>query len=673
VEKQKKEFLAEAEEILGSMEGDIMRLARGVSADIIDHSVLNRIFRSVHTLKGLSSLFDLSDITDLSHALEDKLDMLRLGRIVFDNNCLSAITMAHGLLSRIVNERAYTCFSDEVRSLISTLKENSEKKPALAGTSLEEDLPASLLEYENFRLQDSLKAGKRLFLVSASFETSSFDKEYNAFTGILCDIGEIIATLPASESEAGKLAFEALVATSGTPEEIESRLCRRGGSRLRELFCKKCGAVSNVGAESALSSAARKASNVESMRRNARTIRVDVEKIESLMSCVDELCRLKGTFNRLREGLGDEKTYAASLEELKKFETRLEDSFDCMREYVLAVKMVRIGRLFKRFEPYIERLAYERGVEVYVTTYGDDTELDMTIIEEIADPLMHIIRNVMDHAIEPPDARAACGKSRKGAITLSAYYEGEKVVIEVKDDGSGIDADLISARAVSKGFTTNVEAASMGRREKLDLLFLPGFTTSDKISLTCGRGVGLDVVRENIALLNGIVEIETVCGKGTRFILTIPVSQVMKGLLMCEDGGKTFAVSGTRVAEVVAFRESVSISDGYIIIDDIKMRAIRPSDLFYSDIIRPNITSMAKASCAIITSVGSARLCLVVDKVLNETNMIIRPLPFEHKISGILGLSEAADNQAVLVLDIAGILELLSSDDGDPSLHRRIV
>lgn len=350
MEKQKKEFLAEAEEILGSMEGDIMRLARGVSADIIDHSVLNRIFRSVHTLKGLSSVFDLSDITDLSHALEDKLDMLRLGRIVLDEDCLSAITMGHGLLSRIVSERAYTGFSEEVRSLISTLKENSEQKSALSGTSLEEDLPASLSEYENFRLQDSLKAGKRLFMVSASFETSSFDTEYSAFTGALCKIGEIIATLPAGESDAGKLAFEALVATSMSPEEIESRLCCNGGTRLRELFCKSGYGLSNSGAESASSSAARKASNIESMRRNARTIRVDVEKIESLMSCVDELCRLKGTLNRLIAGLGSEETRESCLREIEKFEAGLETSFDCMRESVLAVKMVRVGRLFKRFE-----------------------------------------------------------------------------------------------------------------------------------------------------------------------------------------------------------------------------------------------------------------------------------------------------------------------------------
>ncbi len=663
---QTKEFLAEAEEILGAMDGDIMRLARGVSSDVVDHTVLNRIFRSVHTLKGLSSIFEFNDITELSHALEDKLDMLRLGRIVLDDNCLTAITMARGLLSRIVSERADTGFSDEVRALVSTLKKNSERKVSSAETFLEEDILSSLTEYESFRLRDNIKAGKRLFMVCASFDTSSFDKGHSAFTGAFSNVAEIIATLPASGNCSGELACETLIATSEPPEEIERRLCGFSGVTLRELGGRPADDPAEAG--SGISTAARSASQVQSMRRNARTIRVDVDKIESLMSSVDELSGLKEAFRRLMDGMGKEMANARFYGEMEPFVVRLEDSFERMRDCVLAVKMVRVGRLFKRFEPYIERLAHERGKEVYITTYGDDTELDMTIIEEIADPLMHIIRNVMDHAIESPSKRAACGKSRAGAITLSAYYEGDKVVIEVKDDGSGIDPDLVCARAVSKGFIDGAEASALQRREKLNLIFMPGFTTSDEISLTSGRGVGLDVVKENIALLNGIVEIETVCGKGTRFILTIPVTQVMKGLLMCEEGGNTFALSGARVLEIVELRDGASISDGFLTIDNIKTWAIRPSDFFHSK------TTCAKGTCyAIVTSVGSARLCFVVDRVLRESNMIIRPLPFEHKISGILGLSEAVDNEAVLVLDIAGILELLSSDDKDPSLSKRIV
>jgi len=659
---QTKEFLAEAEELLGAMDKDIMSLARGVCADVVDHSVLNKIFRSVHTLKGLSSIFDFTDITELSHALEDKLDMVRLGRIVLDDKCLVGITAAQRLLFRIVSERAFTGFGDEVRTLISSFKMNCEAKIPLADPLIEESILVSLTEYERFRLKDNLKSAKDLFMVSASFETKTMDSQYGVFTGALSKVSEIIATLPATENDSGKIAFDTLIATSAAAEDIEraisciseARLQRLGGEAEDMRFLTAEGKTPlehNV-------------SYVESMRRNSRTIRVDVEKIESLMSCVEEVCRLREPFMRLMEGAEDEKSSLECSCGMLKFSARLEDSLTRMRECVLAIKMVRVGRLFKRFEPYIERLAHERGKEVDVTTYGEDTELDMTIIEEIADPLMHIIRNVMDHAVELPSQRVACGKSRAAAITLSAYYEGEKVVIGVKDDGPGIDSDLVCERAVSKGFIDGDEAAALGRRDKLDLIFLPGFTTSDKISLTSGRGVGLDVVRENIELINGIVEVETVCGKGTRFILSIPVTQVMKGLLMCEEGGKTFALSGSRVEEIVKLPHGASIGDGFLNIRKAALRAIRPSELFQT-----SSPSTAEKCYAIVTSVGTEKLCLIVDKVLSELNMIIRPLPFEHKIEGILGLSEAVDNEAVLVLDIAGIIDHISTDDKASSLR----
>jgi len=168
-------------------------------------------------------------------------------------------------------------------------------------------------------------------------------------------------------------------------------------------------------------------------------------------------------------------------------------------------------------------------------------------------------------------------------------------------------------------------------------------------------------------MLNGIVELETVCGKGTRFILTIPVAPVMKGLLMCEEGGKSFALAGSLVEEVMELKDGAALSDGFLMINNVKTRAIRPSELF-----QDNSAPAREGAYAIVASIGSARLCLVVDKVLRELNMIIRPLPFEHRISGILGLSEAVDNEAVLVLDVAGILDFLSSGEHDRFSHRPI-
>jgi len=666
VKSQVKEFLAEAEDLLGAMEGEIMALARSVNSGCADHIAINKLFRSVHTLKGLSSIFEFTDIVRLSHALEDKFDMLRLGRIVLDDNCLAAITNAHSLLCRIIGNRAYTGFSDEVNALISALLDYGEMKGPKGEIILEDDVLSSLTEYERFRLTDNIKEGKRILMVNAAFELSAFDEEYSVFSGALNKTGEVIATLPSRGKDGPNLFFDTLIATSDTPGDIELKLCCNEGVQIRELECH--GGVKALDKRGQSPPANGSSDYVESMRRNARTIRVDVEKIEHLMGCLDDIRALRKPFEQLKKDIGEANAGAACSFDLKKFDTELNAAFSRMRECVIAIKMVRVGRLFKRFEPYIERVAHARGQEICITTYGEDTELDMTVIEEIADPLMHIIRNVMEHAIEPPAKRLACGKSREGTITLSAYYEGEKIVVEVKDDGRGIDPEAICARAVNKGFIDDAEASELNRHDKLNLIFMPGFSTKDEINLASGRGVGLDVVKENVSMLNGIVELETVRGKGTRFILTIPVAPVMKGLLMCEEGGKSFALAGSLVEEVMELKDGASLSEGFITINNVKTRAIRPSELF-QNISAPS----GESAYAIVASIGSARLCLVVDKVLRELNMIIRPLPFEHKISGILGLSEAVDNESVLVLDVAGILDLLSSGENNSFSHRPIV
>lgn len=668
LKRQRNEFLAEAEDILAAMDEDIMRLAAGVRAGTIEPAVLNKIFRSAHTIKGLSSIFEFSDITDVSHALEDKLDMLRLGRIVLNEECLESVIRAQGLLTRIVSARGSSGFTNEVSDVIFSLSKGREVNIASTELPSSDEIFSALTEYETFRLSENRKSGKRLFVVDVGFEASSFDSGYSAFTAAISKVADIIATLPSIKQDSRGLFFEMLIATSVGHSELEASLGDFTGVTAREIgegVKEEVVPYASLGA----ASVKERESQVQSMRRNAATLRVDVMKIDNLMHSVDELWELKEDFRRLCERIGEKQVSSELCLELKDIEDGLENTLAGLKEGVLAVKMVPIGRLFKRFEPYVKRLAYECGKGIDIVTYGGDTELNRTIIEELADPLMHIIRNVIDHAIESPGQRRSSGKSCSGAVSLSAYHEGGHVAIEVKDDGSGIDPDAICATALSKGLIDKEAARSMERSEKLNLIFLPGFTTSDEISATSGRGVGLDVVRENIALLNGLVEIETVQGKGTRFILTIPVTQSMIGALICEEGGNTIAVPGSRVVEIVQLTNEVSIIDGFITINHLKMRAIRPSSLFH-----PQTSSAAGFRYAIVTRAGRERLCLVVDRVtMTEVNIIIRPLPLGHKISGVMGLTEADNNDAVLVLDIAGILESLSSEQNTAPRFKSIV
>ncbi len=655
-----REFLAEAEDILGVVDRDIMHLSRGLSTGQVDPGVIKRLFRSIHTLKGLSSIFEYPDITRLCHAFEDKLDMLRLGRTELDERSLETITNAQALLAAIVGSGRGDGASLDVSALIEELDETFvPKEPPEECSPFDEEVFSSLTEYENCRLRENLRAGNKVFKICTSFEIASFDKDLSALTSALEDLAEVIATLPSAGKKSGRISFEMLIATRRGREEV-----------LQGLGDFKGLSVSNVASNSLMgkidsrpltmavkNKKKRRSPAPETMRRNTGTIRVDVEKIESLMGSLDELYGLKARLARITDEIIEDGASKRHAEELQNLRSRCDEVFDRMRGCVLAVKMVRIGRLFRRFEPYIERLASECGKRIGITTYGSDTEVDMSIIEELADPLMHIIRNVIDHGIETPSERSSLGKDRVGIITLSAYQKGTKVVIEVKDDGRGIDIERVCARAVKDGYIDENEASSLAPREKLDLIFLPGLSTAEDVSSVSGRGVGLDVVRENLTLLNGVVDVETVPGKGTRFILTIPVMQTMIGALICEDGDNSFAIPGSCITEIRSLGSGDSLKDGFITIGKECLRAVRPAQLFNHESPSRN---GARPAYAVVTSLGPARLCLLVEKVGKEYNMILRPLPFEDKVRGILGLAESPDGEAALVLDIPGVMEMLS-------------
>ena len=652
-----REFLAEAADLLGVMDREIMHLARGLNSGGTDPGALNGLFRSVHTLKGLSSVFEFDEITRLCHAFEDRLDAMRLGRCELDGPALEAVTAAQALIGRLVDSCGSDAPAAEVDAVIEALREGcgAGGDGCSGGISDEEGIFTSLTEYENYRLRENIKAGRRIFMVCASTEPAEFDRVHGELIRAIEKTGEVIATLPGRAGDEGAIAFEVLVGAGPGEADLEGSLCGLPVSGVRELRCSTPGRSRLGRLRTGEAPRRRKRASVDALRRNSGTIRVDIEKIEGLLGCLEELHDLKARLRRIAAMALAEGEERGEGGELRSLEKRCDEVFERLRESILAVKMVRIGRLFRRFEPYIERLAAECRKEIGITTYGSDTEIDMSVIEELADPMMHIIRNVIDHGIERPAERTAAGKPSAGVITLSAYQKGGKVVIEVKDDGRGMDPDLICERALREGFIDRAEAAGLGRREKLDLIFLPGFTTSEEIGPISGRGVGLDVVRENIAMLNGQVEVETVKGKGTRFVLTIPVDQTMIGALLCEDGGNSFAIPGSAVCEITMVRDREALKQGFLTIDGTCMRAVRPSELFNSSVPEPG-----PRMYAVVASAGPSRVCLLVERVGVECNMIMRPLPFEKDVSGILGLAEGPENETTLVLDIPALMESLS-------------
>lgn len=644
-----REFLAEAEDILNSMGKGLLKLGKGVKAGVIDPAVLNGIFRSAHTLKGMSGVFDFRDMASLSHSLEDTLDLLRLGRIALTDDVLYCVMSAHSLLVKILSAKGEGDFSSEIAALKENLNRSHVKK-AKPKDEISKELVSVLTEYEEHRLRECLREGSNIFIINVKFPITSFDKGYVALTDLLKTEAEVIATLPSTKTSHEVLHFDILVGTKKdrpfmadlvkNAAEAEIRVLSEPASKPQPM--PTIDDVKGHGAHTR-----------ETLRRVSNSVRVNISKLDHIMNIISELGILKTSIAALGAELKNERELSVYGIELSRAEKTLERKLSELRDSVLDVRMVPIGQLFGRFDTFLGKISREAGKEARIVSHGDETELDKLIVEELADPLMHIIRNVVDHAIEAPPVREALGKSRTGTITLSAYQKGNHVVIEVKDDGAGIDVELIKAKAVDKGLITKDFSRGLSRQESLDLIFMPGFSTRDEVSETSGRGVGMDVVKENITRLSGIIDIETVKGKGTRFILTIPITLAIIQALIVEDAGRRYAVPLNSVLEIIELRGAAAPSvDGEpITVNARSMPAVSLSGFFGHQ------SQAREVRYGIVAGLAEHRLCVIVDQLVEELDVVIKPLSRIIKAHGIAGATEMGEKGTILVLDVTGILE----------------
>ena len=385
---------------------------------------------------------------------------------------------------------------------------------------------------------------------------------------------------------------------------------------------------------------------------------MDIDKLDSIMNIVSELGMLKSSVARLSAELKNDTRHSLYGIELSRIETYLERKFGELRDSVLDIRMVPIGQLFNRFETFITKLARETGKEIKLETIGDETEIDKLIVEELADPLMHIIRNIVDHALEHPSDREKLGKPRYGTIVLKAFQSGNHVVIDVIDDGIGIDEKLIKKKALEKGILSTEDATTLTRHQLLELIFRPGFTTRDSVTSTSGRGVGMDVVKENITRLSGIIDIETTVGAGTKFSLTIPITLAIVQALIVEEYGTRYAIPLSSVIEIAELHSSAVTKDPeYVKINDRDILYIRLGEFLY----RKELESHASNDTCygIVVGLAEHRLCIVVHKLLEELDVVVKPLPKILRVDGVAGATDVGNEGTMLVADVTGILELL--------------
>ena len=657
-----REFVSEVEEILERMRSELADLADARSGGRLDPDLANRLFRSAHSLKGLAGMFGFEGMSELAHHLEDVLDGLRMGRLAPDAPALDlldeAVELVAGLLERGEGDDVAAAQAS-IHDLIERIAASLASAPAASADGGLEGVDPALLraltEYEEHRLRDSVQQGRTIVLVEASFDILAFEEGLSELTGAVRDVGEVISTLPApGDSPDSQIRFSLLVACDCDADALRARIDVPGAT-VRTL---RGGVARAPQPESAPAEAARArepGAELESLKSISETVRVDIRKLDELMNLVGELVIQRGAIGAIAEQLLADAATAKIGRELGKIHKLLERRLGDLQAGVLEVRMVPLRQVFEKLSRVVRRLQRDVGKDVRLEIRGGDTELDKLIVEQLADPLMHVVRNAFDHAIESPAERTAAGKPAEGVIRLDAFQRGNHVVIQVSDDGRGIDVAAVRAKAERLGLVA-ADDVTLTRKQILDLIFAPGLSTSAEVTETSGRGVGMDVVRENVTALGGIVHVESEVGRGTTVSFTLPITLAIIQALLVGVGDQRFAIPLTSVLETLLV-DPAQIQRS----EDREFVNLRGEPLALRR-LHSEFGLAAPAPSArqavVVLGLGDARVGVLVDRLEGQQDAVIKPIQGPiRSVRGIAGATELGSQGTVLVLDVAALVE----------------
>ena len=679
------EFLPEAEELLEQMDADLVALEQAGQAPERVADRLNALFRSAHSLKGMAGMAGLTEIARLSHEIEEMMDHLRMGRLSPEPSTIGLIGEGITLLRRCVAIAAKPdavdpSVGEDAAGYSQRLKQAMTARAGSAGPSLESlgisaHLVAALTTYEEHRLRENIRLGRTVYAVRVDFSLEDFDRQLGTATALLQELGELIATVPQlGEPEPpgehsgaeqplapGRIGFELVVGSARSRQELVERI----GSMARTVTALGSSPAQGEGHDAGGATArpdeghpaARAGDAVASVRSLSDTVRVEIHQLDNLLNIMGELVLQKAVLYQLTKELIEREGSAGVAGNLHKSVQTLEHRLTELQEGLVEARMVPLGQLFDRLGRAARKLSRELGKAVDLRVSGEETRLDKTMVEAIADPLLHLLRNAMDHGLESPQARRAAGKPEAGQITLRARPQGTSVVIEVSDDGQGINLPLVRETAVRKGLAEPEK--SYTDDAIISFLFQPGFSTSEQVSEVSGRGVGLDVVAKNIAAFNGLVDVKTTPGVGTTFSITLPITLVIVRALLVRVGAELFAVPLSSVTETLLGRSSdIRTVDGAEVVE---LRRRTLPLLRLRDHFACSPAPRTEDDDLYIVVVGSveSRLGLVVDGIEGQQEIVIKTIGelLHGVIPGVAGAAELGNRRMILVLDIPALLD----------------
>ncbi len=687
------EFLSEAEEIVEALGRDLIVLEESLRGGTPDPDALNDTFRGVHTLKGLAGLFGASLISGMAHELEAKLDAYRLGREPLDLESLDLMFRAVELLHRILvaEQEGTQAPEEDVEKLLARLRgHKSAPDPGSSSQDLDLDpaIFAVLTEYEEHRLRVNVQGGFTVFRLRVRFSLMTIDESLDSMKTIAKPHGEIITYLPTGEgADADSIELDILMASKRSLSELAS-LFRGFGAEVLEVARRARQATAPPPAErdhaadtnevravpvdhqgaivldaerpkSASLAPPGDAAQTGTLRSVTQTVRVDILKLDRLMNAVSELAIVKSSLDRLFDKLRQESQDRSSMGELVRLARTFDRQLEAMQAGILEVRMVPLGQLFERLGRVARQVGRNAKKQFNLVVTGAETEIDKLIVEELSDPLMHMMRNAIDHGIEHSEARAAAGKPELGTIALNAFQKGNHVLIEIEDDGAGIDTERVLEVALARGLINPADVRSTSRREVLNLIFLPGLSTREKASELSGRGVGMDVVKTNISKLGGVIDVQSEVGIGTKLAITLPITLAIIRVLVAEVEEHTFAIPLANVREAVQITEAdVFNVDGHdaMTLRGATLRLCRLTSVFELPPARNRTPS--SRHFVVVTMAGSARLGLIVDRLVGSQDVVMKPIGNSLRdVRGFAGAADLGDERLGLVLDTPSLYE----------------
>lgn len=663
-----REFLAEADEILERVTEGLLALEASAGGGEPDPEVVNAIFRGAHSLKGLSGMLGFAQMTDLSHKMETLLDALRMGQAACSRDVvdllLAGVDLLKGLCGRLAagDSPEDSRVAPFVERLLGAARgEAGAAGPDdLGGLGLAPEALQVLSEYEIHRLRETLKDARRtLCRVCVSFPLESFDTGLEALNAALKESGEIISTLPSAGAVAeDRLDFELLVGTKAGVEAVRTASAPHG-ARVEVLG----GGRPPAGPQAVARKAAAPKPPEEQvsgavladgeLRSLSRTIRVDLGKLDALMNLVGELVLTKGRIQIVGTQLRDRLGFTGEALELSKVHKEFERRLSELQQSVMDVRMVPLGQLFSKLHRVMRRILQESGKEVDLEITGAETELDKLIVEDLSDPLIHVVRNAVDHGIEPAEDREASGKPRRGKIRIDAQQRGNHVAITVSDDGRGLSRDKIRRKAEEKGLLA--AGVAPDDRELFDLVFLPGFSTKEEVTELSGRGVGMDVLRKNVSRLSGMIELASEAGHGTSVTISLPITLAIIQALLVRVDRQTYAVPLSSVLETLAVEPGqVKVLEGRPVL---RLRD-HTLPLVRVDAVLGANGHRELPAYAVVVGVAEKRVAFGVDDLLSQQDVVIKSLGRRlQALRGLAGATDLGDQRTVLVLDVAALVD----------------